>query len=249
MTLDPRLVPPVIVLVTALLLLVLTRRARRRKVTMRPVPGFEAVRDQIGRSVEEGTGVHVTLGRASLVGPASPVSLAALLAFGRLARDASASDVPPMATVGEGTLLLAAQDNLRGAYEAVDRAGDFRNTMTRFLPDADHPMAYAGGVNDLVNRSQLGSSLMLGRFGSELAIIAEAAQRRSLEQVTGSDDPEALAAAYPSADRLLIGEELLAAGAYLEGQPSQLASLQLQDLLRILVMGAIVASAVLGALR
>jgi hypothetical protein len=66
--------------------------------------------------------------------------------------------------------------------------------------------------------------------------MAEAAARQGITQVIGSDDPVALALASAVTDDVLVGEELLAAGAYLEGSAPQLAALQAQDLLRLLVI-------------
>jgi len=97
-------------------------------------------------------------------------------------------------------------------------------------------MSYAGGVSDTLNRGDLGSSVLLGRFGSEITIMAEAGQRRGLEQVIGSDDPQAMAIGVAVSDKTLIGEELFAAGAYLQSEPAFLASLQLQDVLRVAVI-------------
>jgi hypothetical protein len=87
-----------------------------------------------------------------------------------------------------------------------------------------------------MNRGDLGSNVLLGRFGSEIAIMAEAGQRLGLEQVIGSDDPQAMAIGLVVTDTVLIGEELFAAGAYLQSRPAFLASLQLQDVLRVAVI-------------
>jgi hypothetical protein len=85
---------------------------------------------------------------------------------------------------------------------------------------------------------------MVGRFGPELAIIAEAANRQNIEQVIGTDDPTALAVAFTATDNVLIGEELYATSAYLEGNASQIASLQLQDILRWVVVLFILGTAI-----
>jgi hypothetical protein len=85
---------------------------------------------------------------------------------------------------------------------------------------------------------------LVGRFGQEIAIMAEAGTRENMPQVLGSDDPVALALATAVTDDVLIGEELLAAGAYLEGTTSQLAALRVQDLLRLLIAVSILGLAV-----
>ena len=62
--------------------------------------------------------------------------------------------------------------------------------------------------------------------------------------VIGTDDPTALAVAVTVTDDVLIGEELFATSAYLEGKASQIASLQLQDILRWIVVLFILGTAV-----
>lgn len=74
--------------------------------------------------------------------------------------------------------------------------------------------------------------------------MTEAANRRRVAQVVGSDDPVALAVATAATGNVLIGEEMLVAGAYLQGRRSQLASVQLQDILRWIVALAVLGVAV-----
>jgi hypothetical protein len=230
----------IIILFTAALLYLFARRLRAGyRPGLRPLPAYAVLSNQVGRAVESGRRVHFAAGRASLIGPAAPTSVAALKALDYLAQDGCPSGVPPLATVGEGTLLPAAQDSLRFGYAQAARPGDFSPQMVQFLAAEAFPMAYAAGVTEVIHRGGIGSNIMMGRFGSEVAIITEAATRARVEQVIGSDDPVALGVAAAVTENVLIGEELLASGAYLEGQPAQVASLQTQDLLRLLVGGAI----------
>jgi hypothetical protein len=230
----------IIIIFTAALLYLFARRLRAGyRPGLRPLPAYAVLSNQVGRAVESGRRVHFAVGRASLIGTAAPTSVAALKALDYLAQDGCPSGVPPLATVGEGTLLPAAQDSLRFGYAQAARPGDFSPQMVQFLAAEAFPMAYAAGVTEVIHRGGIGSNIMMGRFGSEVAIITEAATRARVEQVIGSDDPVALGVAAAVTENVLIGEELLASGAYLEGQPAQVASLQTQDLLRLLVGGAI----------
>jgi hypothetical protein len=107
-------------------------------------------------------------------------------------------------------------------------------------------MAYGAGVSEIINKGEFGSNLILGHVGSELAIIAEAADREQLEQIIGSDDLTALAVAMSVTEDLIIGEELYAAAAYLQGEPAHIASLQLQDILRIFIALSILVAAIVN---
>ena len=210
------------------LLLLLTRSIQAgRPYALRPLKGFEGLQGQIGRAIESGNQLHLTLGQASLAGQAAPTSVAAGQVLDHLARDGCANGTPPLVTVGEGTLLPLAQASLQEAFREAGRPDDFDLVYTQFVAHETDPFAYGGGV---------ASNVMMGRLGPEIAIMSEAAERENVSQVIGTDDPTALAVATAVTEHVLVGEELFAAGAYLDGEPSQVAGLQLQEILRWLVI-------------
>jgi hypothetical protein len=227
----------IVVLVGAVLLVWFTRRHTAGwQVGQRPIAAFQALLAQSDRAVETGRGIHMSLGRADLGGQGNPAGIAALEALDIMAKAGARSDTAPISTVGDGALLLAAQDSLRAAHLGASRAQTYRPDMVRFISGRHFAMSYAAGVSDSLNRANLGSHIMLGRFGTEIAIMAEAGERLGLVQVIGSDDPQAMAIGLAVTDKVLVGEELFAAGAYLQFRPAFLASLQLQDVLRVAVI-------------
>lgn len=234
-----------IALAGSLALYLLTLRLRLgREAAFRPLAGFSDLRIQSGKAVEQGRGVHFSLGRGALSGQAAATSSAALTALDYLTEDGCASDAPPLTTAGDGTLFVAGQDSLRGAYATANRIEDYQPNLVHFLSADQFSMTYAAGASIVVNRGELGSNLMLGRFGPEIVVVTESAERFNMEQVIGSDDPAALAVATAVTDKVLLGEELLAAGAYLKGKPAQIASLQLQDILRVIAIASILFAAI-----
>jgi hypothetical protein len=169
-------------------------------------------------------------------------------ALQKVSQDACASDKPPLVTSGDGTLFVASQDLIRDTYEESGRPASYRSDSSQFVAPENSPMAYGAAVSAIVNRGEHGSNLVLGHIGSELAIITEAADREHLEQIIGSDDLTALAVAMSVTEDVIIGEELYAAAAYLQGEPAHIASLQLQDILRILVALSILIAAIVDLL-
>lgn len=230
--------------VTVILLLLSLRWQQRKPATAhRPLAPFAALRRQVGRAVESGLRLHVTLGRGTLHGLTGPTSAAALGVLDYLAHESGQSGVPPVVTVGEATLLPAAQGTVRRGYEAAGRGEAFRLSDVHFIAQDGYPMTYAAGVSAVLERDEVGSNVAVGRFGSEIAVIAEAGSRQKMAQIMGSDDPTAIAVATAYSENVLWGEELFAAGAYLEQSPLQLASLRTQDILRWLLAAAILATA------
>ena len=58
--------------------------------------------------------------------------------------------------------------------------------------------------------------------------------------------PTSLAVAAAVTEDLLLGEEMFAAGAYLHGEPAQIASLQLQDILRVIAIAGLLLAALIN---
>jgi hypothetical protein len=230
---------------TILLIWFTRRHAVGWQIGQRPIEAFQALLAQSDKAVESGRGIHMSLGRADLGGQGNPASIAALEALDVMAKAGARSDTAPLTTVGDGALLLAAQDSLRAAHAGAGRAQLYKPEMAHFIAGRDFAMSYAAGVSDSLHQGKLGSNILLGRFGSEIAIMAEAGQRLGLEQVIGSDDPQAMAIGLAVTDKALIGEELFAAGAYLQPKPAFLASLQLQDVLRVAVVVIMLLAALL----
>lgn len=232
-------------LLTGLFIFVFWQRIRTgRPVGLRPLSGYTALKGQVGWAVESGSRQHIGLGQAGLTNPANPTTLAGTAVLSHLAQEGYINGIPPLVTVGEGTILPLAHECLRYAYQQADAPPNVRHERPEFVAPDTAPFIYAGGVSNVIKQERVISNVMVGRFGPELSIVNEAAERLQVDQVIGSDNLIALAVAVTATEDVLVGEELLVAGAYLERRNTQLASLQAQDLLRWLISLAILGIAV-----
>lgn len=231
-------------LVFFILILVYTITGKKRPGHyLREIPAFFRLRRLAGLSVEAGTRLHVSLGRGGLIGLKGGVAMVGLTVLERLARAAMISDRPPVATAGESTLAILSQDGLRNAYRAV-------NSEARFNLDAGRltgltPLSFAAGAMTIPPDEHVSTHVLIGDFGSEVALITEAAERNGGQVIGGSDQPAAQAVLFATASDPLIGEEVYAGGAYLGGSPAHAASLRAQDVLRWLLILVILIGAVL----
>ena len=80
-------------------------------------------------------------------------------------------------------------------------------------------------------------------MGARSALIADAAERTGSMTLAGSENLTAQAVFYACTEEPLIGEELYAAGAYLQAGAIHNASLMTQDIFRWLLIVAILAGA------
>ena len=233
----------IVVVVAAALWSVFLLLGRRGKTAvLRPLPAYEALDGHIGRAIESDSQLHISLGRASLIDTSSPTSIAALSILSKMANDGCSNGTPPLVTVVDGTLLPIAQESLRFAHDGAKESDD--PGLARFIAAQEQPYVYAGGVAVGLQQNKVLSNVLVGKFGAEIGIITESANRQDMEQVIGSDDITAVALGSMVTDNLLIGEELLAAGAYVEGTAAQIASLRAQDVLRVAAIAGLLITAV-----
>lgn len=235
------LIGPGLVGLSAILLLALSLLRRKSAPKLRLIPALTRLYRAVGLSVEDGTRVFVALGRTSLLTPRGGAALAGLAMLRHLAERTSLSDRPPIAVAGESSLALLAQDTLEAGYQAAG-AGEFYQPTSGRLAGMT-PFSAAAGAMSILRDENVSASVLIGDFGLEAALLADAAERESTFLLGASDDLSSQAALYASAQETLIGEELFATGAYLGATASHTASLTVQDILRWLIILALLAGA------
>ena len=228
---------------SAFLLLILSLIKRKSPPKLRNIPAMTRLYRAVGLSVEDGTRLLIGLGGASLLTQYGGAPLAGLRLLRHLTERTSLSDRPPIAAAGEPSLALLAQDTLRTAHEsvAVDQEFDMKNGRLTGLT----PLSYAAGVMPSIRDENISTNVLIGNFGPEVGLLVEAANRQNALVIAASDSLPAQAVLFAASDEPLIGEELFAAGAYVQAGATHAASLVVQDILRWLIIVALVAGAAL----
>jgi hypothetical protein len=231
----------VLLIIFGLMIYFAARGRQRLQVTLRDIPTFTKLRRGIGLAVEAGQRLHISLGHGGIQGVQGGSTLVGLTLLQRIARAASVSDRPPVATSGEATQVVLSQDTLRSAYHAIgaDEQYDPSSGQLSGLT----PFSYAAGVIPVIHDQQVSVNVLAGHFGSEVALLTDAAERSGSMSLAGSDHISAQAVLYATADESLVGEELYAAGAYTQSAPMHLASLRAQDIVRWVLIGLILVGA------
>lgn len=233
----------IIFLVAALLLLAFTFMRRRSPAVFRKIEAYERLNRAIGLTVEGGTRLHVSIGRGNLFTARGGSALAGLAMLRRLSEQTSLSDHPPIVTTGDASLAILSQDTLQSGYRAAGAEDLYRFTTGRLTGLT--PFAFAAGTIPVIRDENVSANVVIGDLGPEAALLADAADSKDTDLIAASDNLSAQSVLYASSQEPLIGEELFAAGAYLGAGASHEASLQAQDVLRWLVILAILGGAVL----
>jgi hypothetical protein len=227
--------------ICALLMLGVLILHRKKRYVFRDIPAMNRLRQAVGLVVEDGSRLHVSLGRGSLITPQSASALAGLSLLHRLANLTSSGDQPPIATSGDAALAILSQDTLQSAAKSYDQVSF--DTATGRLSGLT-PFSYAVGTIPVIRDENVSANILLGNFGVEVALLTDAVERENTFLLAGSDNLAAQSVIYASAQEPLIGEEIYAAGAYFEAGPLHNASLTVQDILRwsfivIILLGAL----------
>lgn len=232
-----------IILFAVLMVLFWARERKRPRQNLRAIQAFAKLKRSIGLAVEAGQRLHLSLGHGGITGQPSASAFIGLSLLQRIARAASISDCPPVATSGEAAQALLSQDTLSSVYRAISAESQFDPNAAQL--SGLTPFSYAAGTLPVIYDQQVSVNILTGSFGSEVALIADAAERTGSMSLGGSENLSAQAVLYVAVQEPLIGEELFAAGAYAQAGPMHAASLKTQDVLRWLLIGVILVGAAL----
>lgn len=233
----------VLILLTMVVSVVLTAEIRRRKrqFPLRDIAAYEAIPLMVGESIEANRPVHLSLGSAGIGGNSTMLALVGAELCYQITRQAAIGDMPPILTLSDATALPLGQDTLRRAYQSRGLVERFRYSSVRWYPAGTRSLALAAGLTGLIGDDRATSNVLVGSFGPEMALVLEAGARRNLSSIATSDQLEGQAVAYVMAENALLGEEVFTAGAYLGGTPSQVAGVVTIDVLRwVLIVAMLV---------
>jgi hypothetical protein len=219
---------------------------RREGRFFRDIPAYYRLRGAIEIAVEDGTRIHVAIGRSDITSPQGAAALVGLSMLRRIASIASDSDHPPTATAGDGTLGILAQDTLRSTYRALEILPSYDPSLGRVAGLT--PFSYAAGTMSVIFDEDVSVNLLAGSFSNEVALITSAGERSQTLTLAGTDNIPGQAILYATAHEPLIGEELYAGGAYIDAGPMHVSSLHAQDVVRWVLVLFIFGGAVAGLL-
>ncbi len=248
--LEPILALVLVLLAAALMFIFsLPQRASRRsrsRAAFRPIRAMQNLRRAIGLAVEDGSRLHVSIGQASIISANNASALVGLSTLEQVGMQSSVSDRPAVATCGNGSLALLEQDTLRAAYRLSNIPDQYDPGQARLTGPT--PFSYIAGTLPVIHNERVSANILVGDFGPEVILLIDAANREGEFTLAASDAFAAQSVMYASAPAVLIGEELFAIPAYLQAAPIFRGSLRAQDVLRWIVILAMLVGAGLAFL-
>jgi hypothetical protein len=214
---------------------------------MRALAGLDAIPEAIGRATEMGRPVHFSPGdHAAYLSQAEsgPQTIAALSVLGYTARLAARNDVPILVTYGTSEIYPLIYEILSTAYIAEGKPMAFKPENIFFAPGYSYGIRCMG----IIEREKPAAAIMLGIYYYDGLLINAAGNAAGAFQIAGSAFVTELPFFMTLSDYVLIGEEVYAAGAYVDKDVAVLGCLHGQDIVKyivclVAVVGSILATA------
>ncbi len=205
------------------------------KLFIRKLAGLDAVEEAVGRATEMGRPVLFIPGINEID---VMDTIAGLSILGRVAKITARYETPLYVPVRYPMVFAAAQEVVQQSYIAEGKGDAQNRDSVRYV--AGEQMAFTATVNGYMMRERPAANIFMGAFYAESLLLAETGNAAGSIQIAGTAQPEQLPFFIAACDYTLMGEELFAASAYLSHEPIMLGGLKGQDLMKVLILAAIV---------
>jgi hypothetical protein len=229
------------VIVFSIGILLYTQWAKKGKTLfIRKIPGLDAVEEAVGRATEMGRPVLFIPGIDELD---QMDTIAGVSILGRVSKITAQYETPLMVPVRYPLVYAAAQEVVEQSYIEMEKKDAYEKDMVRYV--AGEQFAFTATVNGYMMREKPATNIFMGAFFAESLLLAETGNAAGSIQIAGTARPEQLPFFIAACDYTLMGEELFAASAYLSHEPIMLGGLKGQDLMKLIIVAAIIIGVIL----
>ncbi len=208
---------------------------RGKEMFIRRISGLSAIEDAVGRATEMGRGVLYAPGIADMD---DIQTIAGVTIMGHVARKTAEYDTDFYAPQCRSFVMSVAHEVVKQAYMEKGRIDAYRPDRINYL--TDDQFGYVAGVGGIMMRDKPAACFYLGTFYAESLILAETGNAVGAIQIAGTAEPSQIPFFVAACDYTLIGEELFAASAYLSKNPREVGSLKGQDMVKVVIIAAII---------
>ena len=225
----------ILVLLAGFILYFIEQGKKGKELYIRQIAGLAAVDDAVGRATEMGRPVLYVPG---IMDMDNIQTIASMVILGRVAARTAKFGSPLLVPVSKSVVLSVSQEVVKESYLEAGRPDAYESDNIFYL--TDDQFGYAAGVDGIMVRERPAAIFLLGTFYAESLILAETGRSVGAIQIAGTAMPSQLPFFIVACDYTLIGEELIAASAYLSREPKLLGSLKGQDVAKLFFIAVII---------
>ena len=238
-----RLIFASIILVSITIYYYIDRASSGEDIYLRKIPGLKALEEAVGRATEMGKSVLFVPGIMDLD---QVETITGLNLLGHVAEHTAKYETSLNVPVSKSIVMEAGRDICKESYLKAGRPDLYSDDMVHYI--SDEQFAYAAGVNGIMEREKPAACFYLGKFYAESLLLAETGNSIGAIQIAGTGSPSQIPFFVTACDYTLIGEEFFTASAYLSNKPELVGSIKGQDIVKLLVMTAMVLTVVCNGL-
>lgn len=238
-----RVIFAAVILVSTTLYYYIDRASSGEEIYLRKIPGLQALEEAVGRATEMGKSVLFVPGIMDLD---QVETVTGLNLLGHVAEYTAKYETSLNVPVSKSIVMEAGREICKESYLKSGRPDLYYDDMVHYI--SDEQFAYAAGVNGIMEREKPAACFYLGKFYAESLILAETGNSIGAIQIAGTGSPSQIPFFVTACDYTLIGEEFFTASAYLSNKPELVGSIKGQDMVKLLVMFAMVLTVVFNGL-
>ena len=230
-----------VILVSFTLYYYIDHSRRGGSIFLRPIAGLKAIEEAVGRATEMGKSVLFVPGISDLD---QVETVSGLILLGNVAEITAQYETDLNVPVAKSIVMEAARETCKESYLKVGRPDLYSDSIVQYI--SDDQFAYTAGVNGIMVREKPAACFYQGKFYAESLILAETGNSIGAIQVAGTGSASQIPFFVTACDYTLIGEEFFTASAYLSKKPDLIGCIKGQDIIKLLVMIAMVITVVLN---
>ncbi len=235
-----------LILLLGILIYYFVRAASSGKnlVSIRKIPGLEAIDESIGRATEMGKTVLYNIGSGAVTAPDTIASWPILEYVVKVCANYDTR----LIQLNRNYLVYGVSDEIvKQAYLQAGKPDLYNENDVRWYSDSQWSFTMA--AVGFMQRERPAAHFMLGNYAAEALLLAETGAVLDMIQIAGTTNILQIPFFVASCDYTLLGEELYAASAYISREPVLVASVVAQDFIKMLVSAVIVAGSVLATFQ
>ena len=231
-----------IILVSITIYYYIDRARSGENIYLRTIPGLKALEEAVGRATEMGKSVLFVPGISDLD---QVETITGLNLLGHVAEHTAKYETSLNVPVSKSIVMETGREICKESYLRAGRPDLYSDDMVHYI--SDEQLAYAAGVNGIMEREKPAACFYLGKFYAESLVLAETGNSIGAIQIAGTGSAAQIPFFVTACDYTLIGEEFFTASAYLSKKPELVGSIKGQDIVKLMVMIAMVLTLVLDA--
>ena len=209
------------------------------EIYIRPIAGLQAIEEAVGRSTEMGKSVLFVPGISDIN---EVETLSGLILLGNVAEMTAQYETSLNVPVSKAIVMEAGRETCKESYLKAGRPDLYYDDMVHYI--SDDQFAYTAGINGIMLREKPAACFYQGKFYAESLILAETGNSIGAIQVAGTGSVSQIPFFVTACDYTLIGEEFFTASAYLSKKPDLLGSIKGQDIVKLIIMTAMIITVV-----